>query len=128
MRESLTLIRRCGPDPAYGSVWPTNKGFRSPLGGADYQVNVENQVTRAAALRLGGYSFLILFLELDLIRYVPGYVRVFGFYLNLVLIATFLGMGVGLLRSESAQQVRWLALPAAGGPICPRQIFREHRW
>jgi len=51
---------------------------------------------RAAAVRIAGYSFLILFLELALIRYLPGYVRGFGFYLNFVLIATFLGMGVGL--------------------------------
>ena len=68
--------------------------------------------TPAAALRLGGYSFLILFLELALIRYVPGHVRVFGFFLNFVLMATFLGMGVGLLRSEQARQLRWLAVPA----------------
>jgi SAM-dependent methyltransferase len=68
--------------------------------------------TPAAGVRLGGYAFLILFLELALIRYVPGHVRVFGFYLNFVLLATFLGMGVGLLRADQAQLVRWLALPA----------------
>ena len=67
--------------------------------------------TRAAALRLGGYSFLILFLELALIRYVPGHVRVFAFFINLVLMATFLGMGVGLLQSENARRLRWLAVP-----------------
>ena len=67
---------------------------------------------RASALRLGAYSFLILFFELALIRYVPAYVRVFAFYLNLVLIATFLGMGVGLLRAELAGRLRWLAVPA----------------
>jgi hypothetical protein len=43
---------------------------------------------RPIVLRLAAYSFLILFLELALIRYVPGYVRVFGFYVNLVVIAT----------------------------------------
>ncbi len=59
--------------------------------------------------RLAAWAFLILFLELALIRYVPGYVRVFGFYLNFVLIATFLGMGVGLLRAQQAERVRWLA-------------------
>ncbi|MEW5916069.1 MAG: hypothetical protein AB1762_06675, partial [Gemmatimonadota bacterium] len=46
--------------------------------------------TRINAMRLAGYAFLILFLELALIRYVSAYVRVFGFYLNMVLIATFL--------------------------------------
>jgi len=65
-----------------------------------------------AAARLFGYSFLILFVELALIRYVPGNVRVFGFFLNFVLIATFLGMGVGLLRAQQADRLRWLAVPA----------------
>jgi len=67
--------------------------------------------TLEPAVRLVGYSFLILFFELALIRYVPAYVRVFGFYLNFVIIATFLGMGVGLLRVESADRLRWLAIP-----------------
>ncbi|HEX6315021.1 MAG TPA: hypothetical protein VFZ73_09185 [Gemmatimonadaceae bacterium] len=61
---------------------------------------------------LAGYAFLILFLELALIRYVSAYVRVFGFYLNLVLIATFLGMGVGLLRAKLADRLAWIFLPA----------------
>jgi SAM-dependent methyltransferase len=64
---------------------------------------------REAAVRLAGYSFLILFFELALIRYTAGYVRVFGFYLNFVLIATFLGMGLGLLRSSSSDRLRWIA-------------------
>lgn len=65
-----------------------------------------------SGMRLAGYAFLILFLELALIRYVSAYVRVFGFYLNMVLIATFLGMGVGLLRASAALTLRWLFLPA----------------
>ena len=65
----------------------------------------------SAGRRLAGYSFLILFFELAFIRYMPGYVRVFGFYLNFVLMATFLGMGVGLLRTEMASRLRWLAIP-----------------
>jgi spermidine synthase len=65
----------------------------------------------SSAVRLAGISFVILFVELALIRYVPGYVRVFGFYLNFVLIATFLGMGVGLLRAHQVDRVQWLAIP-----------------
>jgi len=64
-------------------------------------------------LRVACYSALILFFELALIRYTAGYVRVFGFYLNFVLIATFLGMGVGLLRAEKADLLKWLAVPAS---------------
>lgn len=85
---------------------------RTPPGDTATGTTFAGQASRADAVRLAGYSFLILFFELALIRYVPAYVRVFGFYLNLVLIATFLGMGVGLLRAESASRLRWLALPA----------------
>lgn len=67
---------------------------------------------RRAAFALAGYAFLILFLELALIRYVSAYVRIFGFYLNMVLIATFLGMGVGLLRARIADRMAWIFLPA----------------
>jgi SAM-dependent methyltransferase len=62
------------------------------------------------ATRIAAYSALILFFELALIRYTAGYVRVFAFYLNFVLIATFLGMGVGLLRASQAQRLRWMAV------------------
>ncbi|HEX2778406.1 MAG TPA: hypothetical protein VHM30_02835 [Gemmatimonadaceae bacterium] len=70
------------------------------------------QTDRRAALSLVGYSFLILFVELAFIRYISAYVRVFGFYLNMVVIATFLGMGIGLLRSREERRFRWIA-PAA---------------
>ena len=68
---------------------------------------------RAVGLRVATYSALILFFELAFIRYTAGYVRVFSFYINFVLIATFLGMGVGLLRADAANRLRWLAIPAS---------------
>ena len=64
---------------------------------------------RGGALRLACYSGLILFFELAFIRYTSAYVRVFGFYLNFVLIATFLGMGVGLLQAQRAPFLKWIA-------------------
>jgi hypothetical protein len=67
---------------------------------------------KGSALRLACYSGLILFFELAFIRYTSAYVRVFGFYLNFVLIATFLGMGVGLLQAQRATYLKWMA-PAA---------------
>jgi Spermine/spermidine synthase domain len=70
-------------------------------------------IRRLHAVRLAGYSCLILFIELGLIRYIAAYVRVFGFFVNFVLIATFLGMGVGLLRAARGRPVgAWMA-PAA---------------
>jgi spermidine synthase len=73
---------------------------------------VAGEVQVTAPWRLATYSALILFFELALIRYTAGYVHVFGFYLNFVLIATFLGMGVGLLRAEQAGLLKWIAVPA----------------
>jgi SAM-dependent methyltransferase len=64
-------------------------------------------IRRSHAARLAGYSFLILFVELTLIRYIAAYVRVFGFFVNFVLIATFLGMGVGLLRARTRPESGW---------------------
>ena len=78
---------------------------------------------RGPAVRLTGYSFLILFFELALIRYVPGHVRVFGFYLNFVLMAAFLGMGVGLLRVEAVSRLRWLAVPATLALLLTVRLF-----
>jgi SAM-dependent methyltransferase len=69
-------------------------------------------MTFRPALRLAGYSALILFFELAFIRYTSAYVRVFGFYVNFVVIATFLGMGVGLLRAERSPSLKWIAVPA----------------
>jgi hypothetical protein len=66
-----------------------------------------------AAFKLASYTGVILFFELAWIRYTSGYVRVFGFYQNFVLIATFLGMGVGLLRASSVRRLKWVLPPAA---------------
>lgn len=66
---------------------------------------------RTAAFRLAAYSFLILFFELALIRYLPATVKVFSFYINMVLIATFVGMGAGLLAVRSVSRLRWALLP-----------------
>jgi spermidine synthase len=85
--------------------------FTKPVA-APYDIEAPDPRSRAAAVRLAVYTLLILFFELAFIRYTAGHVRVFGFYLNFVLIAAFLGMGVGLLRADSARRLKWLALPA----------------
>jgi len=40
-------------------------------------------------------SFLALFLELALIRWIPGCIKFIGYYTNLVLISSVLGIGLG---------------------------------
>jgi spermidine synthase len=53
-------------------------------------------------------SFSVLFLELVLIRWVPAYVRMFGFFTNFILFGTLLGTGVGILTSRASR----IALPS----------------
>ncbi len=45
-------------------------------------------------------SFVSLFLELSLIRWVPAHVFSVAFFSNVILIASFLGLGLGFLLSE----------------------------
>ena len=57
-------------------------------------------------------SLSALFLELALIRWIPGSVRVAGYFTNLILIASFLGLGTGaiLSRFEKPDLFRWWPL------------------
>lgn len=55
---------------------------------------------RTIRIQLFLISFLILFTELALIRWIPSNVRYLGFFLNFILMATFLGMGTGILSSR----------------------------
>ena len=42
-------------------------------------------------------SFLVLFLETALIRWMPAYVRLLAYFSNFILLASFLGIGIGCL-------------------------------
>jgi len=42
-------------------------------------------------------SFLVLFLEIALIRWMPAYIRLLSYFSNFILLASFLGIGVGCL-------------------------------
>ena len=42
-------------------------------------------------------SFLVLFLEIALIRWMPAYVRLLAYFSNFILLATFLGGGTILV-------------------------------
>lgn len=69
-------------------------------------------LAEGVARRIAGTAALILFLELALIRYLAAYVHVFAFYVNFVVIATFLGMGTGMLRRRDVRSLLWLTGPA----------------
>ncbi|HET9312117.1 MAG TPA: spermidine synthase [Actinomycetota bacterium] len=62
----------------------------------------------SAAVRLVLWSCLMLFVELGLIRYTGAYVVYLSFFTNFVLLASFLGVGVGFLRARAPGDLaRW---------------------
>jgi SAM-dependent methyltransferase len=61
------------------------------------------------ALRLFLVSFLILFLQVALIRWMPAYVRLLAYFSNFILLAAFLGIGVGCLLTRRRSLFAWYA-------------------
>ena len=56
-------------------------------------------------------SFLVLFLETALIRWMPAYVRLLAYFSNFILLASFLGIGVGcLLATRRRRLIMWFPL------------------
>lgn len=58
-------------------------------------------------IRLFLISFMILFFELVCIRWIPSYIRYLSFFSNFILLACFLGIGIGLLATNH----KWRFLP-----------------
>jgi hypothetical protein len=48
---------------------------------------------------------MALFLELAFIRWIPGSVRVAGYFTNMILIASFLGLWTGSILSKSPDRI-----------------------
>src|SRR5437870_8110513 len=55
-------------------------------------------------------SFRLLFFELLCIRWIPAYVRYLSYFTNFILLASFLGMGLGILAARRAT-FRFLPFP-----------------
>lgn len=62
------------------------------------------------ALRLFVLSFTALFLELMLIRWVPTTFKLVAYYANMMLISSFLGLGLGALSRGRLGESRWFPL------------------
>jgi spermidine synthase len=71
---------------------------------------MSNAPAKSPGLQLFLVSFLVLFVELVLIRWIPSTFHVVAFFNNLVLIGCFLGMGMGMLRPTTTAQVAWQVL------------------
>ena len=61
-------------------------------------------------LRIFLVSFTLLFFELLCIRWIPAYVRYLSYFTNFILLASFLGMGLGIL-SARRQTFRFPSFP-----------------
>jgi len=67
---------------------------------------------RDDALRLALATFAILVLELAMIRWLTTQIRIAAYFANLVLLAAFLGMGLGVGLGRHAERLARWALPA----------------
>ncbi len=66
-------------------------------------------VSRRRGMELFCLSFLALFLELIVIRWAPAVVRLIAYYANLMLISSFLGLGVGAIIGKTRKSLfGWL--------------------
>jgi hypothetical protein len=70
---------------------------------------MDSSVRRRRGLELFCLSFLALFLELMVIRWEPAVVRLIAYYANLMLISSFLGLGVGAIVGKTRKSLfAWL--------------------
>ncbi|MEY2579368.1 MAG: hypothetical protein QOI49_2192 [Verrucomicrobiota bacterium] len=59
-------------------------------------------IVNGVRLRIFLVSFTLLFFELLCIRWIPAYVRYLSYFTNFILLASFLGMGLGILAARRA--------------------------
>src|SRR5947207_4420236 len=50
-------------------------------------------------------SFLVLFLEIALIRWMPAYIRLLAYFSNFILLASFLGCGLGCMLVRTRRRL-----------------------
>ncbi len=93
---------------------------------------------RLAGLTLFAVSFVVLFQELALIRWIGAQVRVLAYFPNVVLFSAFLGLGIGALLARRARSLlfAWppLLLLMIGASVALSRIaftqeaISEHLW
>ena len=69
-------------------------------------------ISSPSSYNLFGYSFLILFFEFALISFIPSNVRITTYFINLVLVAAFLGMSIGMIRVKGEKNLTQFFPPA----------------
>ncbi|MCK9555113.1 hypothetical protein M0R36_04785 [bacterium] len=100
-------------------------------------ISRENRSLSLVAVELAAVSFIVLFQELALIRWVAGQVRVIAYFPNLILLSAFLGLGLGCLRSGNKPllwlwPVSLLVLTVTaffmGRIVFTQESYSEHLW
>src|ERR1700723_3062642 len=76
-------------------------------------MNTPYRSSKASAVRLFALSFTALFLELMMIRWTPTVVLFVAYYGNLMLISSFLGLGLGAMIAGRRRLIGWLPLVVA---------------
>ncbi len=91
--------------------------------------DVREKTRRRLASELALASFVVLFQELALIRWLPGQVRVLAYYPNLILLSAFFGLGLGCLmaaRRSALPAWPWLLLATTAAAVgLSRVIFTQ---
>src|SRR5262249_8233132 len=75
-------------------------GRSAPEAGIDFERMIADSRARVFLA-----SFLVLFLEITLIRWMPAYVRLLSYFSNFILLASFLGIGLGCLAASSRRRL-----------------------
>lgn len=75
---------------------PTSASLAPDVSATD----VSDTFLNGVRLRILLLSFTLLFFELLCIRWIPAYVRYLGYFTNFILLASFLGMGLGILSAR----------------------------
>jgi spermine/spermidine synthase len=71
-------------------------------------------------------SFLVLFLETVVIRWMPAYIRLLAYFSNFILLATFLGIGLGcLLAPRRRPLIAWFPLVQLAVIVAVNQLRLE---
>ncbi|MBX3203948.1 MAG: methyltransferase domain-containing protein [Labilithrix sp.] len=84
----------------------------------------------AAAPQVLAAGVASLLVELTVIRYLPGQIRVLGYFTNFVLLAAFVGLGVGMLgvrRWRRAERLGWSAPLAVAALVALARLGRTLR-
>lgn len=95
-----------GSDSVIGKLQKIGRDISNIMRPPDIAEKTPNQLR----YQLFFTSFVILFFELMCIRWIPAYVRYMGYFTNFILLAAFLGIGVGILTARQ-QRFRFMQFP-----------------